>query len=101
MEQKRIPVQSQDFDKVSHFEASITHWSREHTRMAAGAMDALNTVRDLHIAKNKFVETLCKDAGIDTTKVARLNIGKDGDNFVMDILVQDEAEKPVEAAPAS
>lgn len=98
MDRKRIPIGAQEYDKVAHFEASVVHWSVEHTRLAVKTMDALTTVRDLMAAKNQIVEGLCKTAEIDTSKVVQCRLVRDGETSFMEVILQ---EDPVPSAPES
>lgn len=90
MDHKRISIEAQDYDKVAHFEASVTHWSKEHTRLAIGALDALSTVKDLTGAKNGVVAALCKTAGIDTDKIVQIRLVREGDQSFMDVMIHDQ-----------
>lgn len=104
MQIKRAPIKAQDYDKVVHMDQSATHWAMEHTRLSAGAMDALSTWRDLTAAKNKVVSELCKAAGLDMSRVVQARLVRDGEETFVEIAVQEEAPSgevspsPAEAA---
>lgn len=98
MQVKRFPIKQQDFDKVVHMDQSAAHWSNEHTRHSAAAMDALSTWRDLVTAKTQSVTELVKSAGVkDMNRVVQARLVKDekGESFI-EVALHDEPE----AAPA-
>lgn len=93
MQVKRASIQAQDYEKVMHIEASANHWSLEHTRLAASAMDALSTFRDLTQAKKKVVSDLCKAAGLDLNKIVQARLVKDKEGIYLEVALQDDQEQ--------
>ncbi len=89
MELKKVSVDRQTFDKVVHYDQSITHWAMEHARASASAADAMRNYQDLHHAKGNAIAEICKEAGLDLSRVSRLQLTGTGDECFLEVILHD------------
>jgi hypothetical protein len=88
MVHRQAKLSPDDIESLKKFEASIEHWSTQHTKLAIQADDAKGAVRSIWLARQKLFERVYAEAGIDPAQVNHAELMDDG---VLNVLCQDPA----------
>ncbi len=81
MDERRVSQFKLTADDIAHvgkIEASIQHWSIQHTRLAIETRAAENQVTGLYEARRQFIMKKAKDSGVDDRLIDQINVAPDG-----------------------
>lgn len=87
MTPKKIELSDEDAKKLTDIEASIQHWSHQHTQLSVDAANALDQVRSLTEARQQIVRDLISSNDIDLSNVAQ--VAMSAEHKTLDVLTRE------------
>jgi len=96
MVHRQAKLTPEDIESLKKFEASIEHWSTQHTKLALQADDAKSAVKSIWLARQKLFERVYAEAGIDPSRVNHAELMEDG---VLNVLCQEQPQEDPEKSP--
>ena len=80
---KNLQLPKEDLNKLAQYEASIAHWSNEHTVLMLKAKKMLEAVDNLYLARQKALDDFLKSQDVDPSKVESVNMSQEGEVTVV------------------
>ena len=77
-----LKLTPENLTKLSQYESSIAHWSNEHTVLLLKARKMLDGIDALYSSRQKVIDELLSESGIDAKTVSNVNITPNGDVHV-------------------
>jgi len=74
-----MKLPSEEFNKLTQYEASITHWSNEYTVLNLKARKMLDAIDNLYVARQKTLDDYLKANDVDPGSIESLNLTPDGE----------------------
>ena len=97
MQSRQIELSREQLEGIARIDASIDHWSKEHTRAALRAQDALSQAHALYGARQQALDGALREAGLDPALVIRGQLDPvEGGTAAFTVLMR---EAPEPAAP--
>jgi hypothetical protein len=75
----KIKLSSEQSERVSTYESSISHWSSEYTISVLKSQKMLDGVNSLYSSRQKYLNQILTDAGVDVTKISDLQVNDAGE----------------------
>lgn len=76
---KTIKLSTEDLEKISQYESSISHWSTEHASLLLRARKMLEAVDSLYLARQKCVDDALLSNDIKSSDVESVHIAPNGE----------------------
>lgn len=80
---KNFKLSEESLAKFSHLEASIAHWSHEHTVLSLKARKTLEGIDNLFQARQNVINDFLKTQEIDPKNVESVNVSPNGELVVV------------------
>jgi hypothetical protein len=80
---KHFQLPQESLSRFSHLEASIAHWSHEHTVLCLKARKSLEGIDNLFQVRQKIVDDFLKEQDVQAKDVASVNISPSGEVVVV------------------
>ena len=87
MTPKKIEISEENVKKLTDLEASIQHWSQQHTQLSLDAQNALEQVRTLTEARQQIVRGLISSADVDLSSIAQVSLSPE--QKTLDVLIRE------------
>jgi len=100
---KHFQLPQESLAKFSHLEASIAHWSHEHTVLCLKARKSLEGIDNLFQVRQKIVDDFLKEQDVQAKDVESVNISPNGEVIVSmkEPQFQDQGSPPEGGLPSN
>lgn len=76
---KTFKLSSEDLNKLTQYEASISHWSNEYTVLTLKSRKMLDAIDNLYQARQKSLDDFLKSQDVKLENVESVNVAPNGD----------------------
>lgn len=87
MTPKKIELSEENTKKLSDLEASIQHWSHQHTQFSVDAANALDQVRTLTEARQQIVRGILSSHDVELSSVTQ--VAMSAEQKTLDVLIRE------------
>ena len=74
-----LKLSPDELQKITNYEASISHWSSEYTVITLKARKMLEGIDSLYQARQKTLDDFLKANDINPAEVSNMNLGPNGE----------------------
>jgi len=85
-------------ERISSIDASIAHWSVQHSRLLVQAQEALSTIKNLYEAHGQLVLSIAGEEGHDVKKATGYKVVTTPQGKLVQVTVDDSEESQIAVA---
>jgi hypothetical protein len=89
--QRQIKLSPSDMESLQKLDQSIEHWSIQATKALIQVDDMKGHARAAYVARQRIVDSLYKEAGVDPLKITHAELKPDG---TLDLVLEDAPSDP-------
>ena len=76
---KNLKLSPEELNKITQFEASISHWSNEHVVLSLKAKKMLEAIDNLYMARQKVLDEFVKSNDMKANDIESISVSPNGD----------------------